>query len=195
MSKLKEKFPFLEVIIIVTINIFSNVFAIINTICWSLANSSVGGNTGLTAEDILIFSFDMGINVLIPFFIYLLTFYLSQNSGFLHFWLLLKNNLPNKIRLCFILFIISPMPLICLIAILLTFSELRATDFLGFLCLEIIHFPLSMGGALMLFFIFEPIITKLVNKHCEKHSDSKSWLKKNYDLRMEILTELSNQSN
>lgn len=190
MSKLKEKFPFLEVIIIVIINIFSNIFAIVNTFCWSLANSSVGGNTGLTAEDILIFSFYMGINILIPFFIYLLAFYLSQNSGFLHFGLLLKNNLSNKIRLCFILFIISPMPLICLIAILLMFSEWRAADFWGFLCLEITHFPLSMGFPLMLFFIFEPVITRLVNKHYEKHTNSKSLLKKNYDLRMDIQKEL-----
>ena len=177
MPKFKEKFPFLEITILATANVFNNIFAIINTICWLLANSSIGDNTGLTAEDILIFSFHMGINVLIPFFIYLLTFHLSQNSEFLRFWLLLKNNLSNKIKLCFILFIISPMPLTTLL--LLKSYEQALRDFF-------LSFPLSMGFPLMLFFILEPIITKLVNKHCEKHPNSKSLLKKNYDLRMEI---------
>jgi len=42
------------------------------------------------------------------------------------------------------------------------------------------------GFPLMLLFFFEPIITKMLDKYFKKHPNSKSWLKKNYDLRMEI---------
>ena len=181
MSKLKEKFPLFEILILVAVSVFNNIFAIINTFCWSLANSSIGGESELTTDDILRFSFYMGINIFIPFLIYLLVFSLSQNSGFLRFWGFLKSNLLNKIMLCFILFKISPMPFVTLL--LLGSYKQALRDFN-------LNFPLSMGFPLMLFFIFEPFITKLVNKHCKNHPNSKSWLKKNYDLRMEIQEEL-----
>ena len=182
MSKLKEKFPLFEFLILVAANIFNNILAVINTFCWILTNSSINGNIGLAFDDILIFTFTMGINIFIPLFICLLVLYHSQNIKFLRLWFTLKNNLTSKIFLCTLLFIISPMPLVTLL--LFRSYEQALRDFF-------LSFPLSMGFPLMLFFIFEPIITKMVDKHFEKRPDSKSWLKKNYDLRMEIQKELS----
>ena len=121
-------------------------------------------------------------NIFLPLFVYILVCYLSQNKIFLHFWLALKNSLKNKILMCILLFIVSPIPLTVII-----FSISSKYIYLKDLFL---NFPLSMGFPLMLFFIFEPFITKLVNKHCKNHPNSKSWLKKNYDLRMEIQEEL-----
>ena len=86
--------------------------------------------------------------------------------------------------MCLLLFIVSPLPLTVIIASISLKHAYLEDLFL--------NFPLSVGGPLMLFFIFEPFITKLVNKHCKNHPNSKSWLKKNYDLRMEIQNQINN---
>ena len=84
--------------------------------------------------------------------------------------------------MCVLLFITSPIPL----AVIIFSIFLKHVDLNDLL----LNFPLSMGFPLMLFFIFEPIVTQMVDMYFEKHPNSKSWLKKNYDLRMEIQKEL-----
>ena len=182
MSKLKEKFPFFEIASLLFANICTVVVSLIIFYFFDLEQSGEE-NLFTTKEDALSFLPWGTANILLPFFTYILVCYLSQNRMFLRFWHTLKNSLKNKILMCVLLFITSPIP----VAVIIFSIFLKHVDLNDLL----LNFPLSMGFPLMLFFIFEPIVTQMVGKHFEKHPNSKSWLKKNYDLRMEIQKELS----
>ena len=179
MSKLKEKFPFFEFFILVIVNVCTIFLSIINAFYYSIITSEFEDEPSI--DFLLLIILNIIINIALPLFVYVFICFLSQNKIFLQFLFVLKNNLMSKIFLCSILFIISPMPLVTL---LLFSSHAQALRDLFF------NFSLSMGFPLMLFFILEPIVTQMIDKHFEKHPNSKSWLKKNYDLRMGIQKEL-----
>ena len=180
MSKLKEKFPIFEIASLLFANICAAILSLIIFFAFDLAQS--GEENLFTKEDALSFIPWVLANILLPFFTYILVCYLSQNKIFLHFWLVLKNSLKSKIMMCLLLFIVSPLPLTVIIAsISLKYAYLKDL---------FLNFPLSMGGPLMLFFVFEPIVTMFVDEFFKIFPNSKSWLKKNYDLRMEIQKEL-----
>jgi len=173
-----KKIPFGEFLLLIFTNILIAVLSITNVFffCFALGDFNRTPPIDLVAYLIL----GITINIFLPFGMYISVCYISQNKILLRIWAALKCNQIYKILKCALLFLISPIPLA-----ILTSSEVCLVDL-------ILNFPLSMGFPLMLFFIFEPVITKLVNKHCEKHPNSKSWLKKNYDLRMEIQKEINN---
>ena len=174
-----KKFPFGEFLLLIFTNILITILSITNVFFFCFA---LGDFNGIPPIDLVAYLIlGITINIFLPFGMYISVCYLSQNKILLRFWAALNSNQIYKILICALLFLISPIPLAILAS-----SEICLIDL-------ILNFPLSMGFPLMLFFIFEPIVTQMVGKHFEKHPNSKSWLKKNYDLRMEIQKELEGQ--
>ena len=174
----KTEFPIFEINLLIVTNTCSTIMALI---CCFHCNPELSFISLLK-----IIKYFVLANIFLPLLAYFFLYYISCNKNFLEFSLAINRNLINKIKMCLLLFIFSPTTFLC---ILLPFIMVSLAKQL-ILHLNAMCILLSMATPFMLFFIFEPIITKLVNKHCEKYPNSKSWLKKNYDLRMEIQKEL-----
>ena len=174
-----KKFPFIELILIVLTNICS--WGVLSVgILYFIFYEAIPKTEIRLLYIILLFTC-----VIFPLILYFTLLYLSRNKIFLRLFIRLNRNNITKILFCLFYFLISPLQLYTTCSYYYDFHLLQEF-FFGGIFSSIINYMYSLAIPLSLFFIFEPFITKLVNKHCKNHPNSKSWLKKNYDLRMEI---------
>ena len=179
-----KKIPFLEFLLFLLVNICAWIVLLIGILYLSFYEA-------VPKDHLLIgyLSFFV-VCIIIPLILYFTLFYLSQNKFYLLLSSKINKNIVIKLLLCLIIFIISPLQ-ISEISVNCYDLNLLFNCLMGSIREFVFNYIYSLALPLTLFFIFEPVITKCIDKYFKKRLNSKTWLKKNYDLRMEIEKELS----
>lgn len=175
-----RKLPFVEIVLLIVVNFLTIITSVLIPLIFLFLGVK-DNNGNVVIEGYYAFILAIFCGIVVPLISYVLCFYLSNNACFLKMFIALKQSCIMKIVICLFLFIITPVTLL-----FSTYFNNFNLFLIEDICFVLLLYLISLAFPLTLFFIFEPVITKCINKHCEKLPNSKTLLKKNYDLRMKI---------